>query len=100
MTNAPDPSCPQCGTRFPSEAVLRSHAAQEHQQAQQRQSGPDAEAMQTLDRQQDLAGRTEQAGQPSGNEGGNVGRNLHEANPPRPGADIDQQTQQQQRQVE
>ncbi len=66
-----------------------------------RQQAEQLEADEVIDRQQDVAGRRESAGQPGGEEEteGNQGRNLQQKNAARPGDDLPQQTQQQQRQT-
>lgn len=63
-------ACRQCGQAFQDDAAMSRHADQEHQNIQQ-QSAQATASMQApagMERQEDRAGRREQAGQPGGSE--------------------------------
>ena len=112
MTSANEVQCPQCQQPFRDEEALREHGLREHARTRQQNEQQRADAVMqqkqdTTDRQQDGAGRRETAGQPSdpdprqpGAEQPGSERDRERMNAARPGEDIGQQTQQQQRQVQ
>ncbi|MGE3858000.1 MAG: hypothetical protein AB7G21_13670 [Dehalococcoidia bacterium] len=105
MTSERTVRCPQCGEAFFDEVALREHGLEAHlptrqELEEQRADAAMAQAMER-ERHQDAMGRREQAGQPGGSSGkSEFDRRRDRMNPARPGEDIGQQTQQQQRRVE
>ncbi len=108
MTNTHAVQCPQCQQTFRDEETLRGHGLREHTQTRQQHQQQHADVVtqqkqQATDRQQDVAGRRESAGQPSepaGSEQPGSEPDRERVNAARPGEEIGQQTQQQQRQVQ
>ncbi|MEI7924865.1 MAG: hypothetical protein WCI61_01565 [Chloroflexota bacterium] len=109
MTNPHEVQCPQCQQTFRDEETLRGHGLREHAQTRQQHQQQHADVVtqqkqQSTDRQQDVAGRRESAGQPSdpdaGGERPGSERSGERMNAGAPGEAIGQQTQRQQRQVQ
>lgn len=103
MTDGTAVICPQGNVAFPDSDTLTSHGLDAHARTRQEveQERADAVMASAMERQQDAQGRREQAGQPGGNDRtASEDRRRDRMNPARPGDDIGQQTQQQQRQVE
>ena len=98
-TPVEEAQCPECQQTFLDLDAVQHHAQAEHQLT--RQQFEQQEADDVIDRQQDMAGRRETAGQPRGDEDapGKQGRNLQQQNAAQAGDDLHQQTQQQQPQT-
>ncbi len=98
MTSGSTMACPTCAQPFQDEPALWRHAEEAHQVTRQQMEQQAADT--TMGRQQDVAGRREQAGQPGGEApDGDQGRHLQQARSTAPG-DGGQQTQQQQPQTD
>jgi len=105
MTLGPGVPCPRCGELFLDQQSLDQHQGAHDLPTRQQVEEDRADAVMAeaigRERHQDAMGRREQAGQPGGSSGGpDEERRRDRMNPARPGEDIGQQTQQQQRQVE
>jgi hypothetical protein len=100
-TNEQTSRCAECHERFRDDDALRQHGLRAHFKTRQENEQDRADTVMTaaVDRQQDVAGRRETAGQPSDPAPPGAERDRERMNPARPDDDLDQQTQQQQHQV-